>query len=305
MVSTFYFSYDEEGHTFFEDAKSLMVNTPRIEDCYVFVGDTTQEEIEEDWENYREVNVLEYLQQKKKEKEKPLIAGMDEIVEYIKTLEIKNKKLEEQNKELEEKVDEANKIMKEYKELKEFKEKAEEECEASAVMDTMMNRIKEAERKENMWYVNYKNQEPLVKEIRKENELLIKYFVEDYDLNTADTIRGSSWNDRMRNFYNQVMSRISGVSWWDFFENYDIAYESGDGICEYYKDDEETRIQYCQESLGLNEDDENYNKIVNDEENDFDWDEQENDFIHWYIRDYCNGYDYWCDYDGNYWYIKQ
>ena len=68
MVSTFYFSYDDEGHTFYESAKSLIYNTPRIEDCYVFIGDTTKEKIEEDEEayddNYRGEGVIEYLAKK-------------------------------------------------------------------------------------------------------------------------------------------------------------------------------------------------------------------------------------------------
>ena len=58
---TFYFSCDEEGYTFFDDANSLIKNTPRMEDCYVFVGDTTKERIEEDDDDYKEVNVEEYL----------------------------------------------------------------------------------------------------------------------------------------------------------------------------------------------------------------------------------------------------
>jgi hypothetical protein len=233
-----------------------------------------------------------------------LINGMDEIVEYIKTLEKENKELKEQNKEQAEKIDEANKIMKEYKELKEFKEKADEECGASVVMEELMERVEEAERKESMWYGCYKNQEPTMDAFRKENELLVEYLVKEYDLNTTDTIDRKEWNDRMCNFYNQVMSKISNVSWWEFFDNYDISYESWDSIRDYYNDDEEVRIQYCKESLGLVEDDEEYNKIVNDEENDFDWGEQENDFIEWYINDYCGAEDYWSDYDEGYWYIK-
>ncbi len=67
VEKTFYFSSDEGGYTFYEDTDSLIKNTPRIEDCYVFVGDTTKEKIEEDSENYREVDVIEYLADKKKE----------------------------------------------------------------------------------------------------------------------------------------------------------------------------------------------------------------------------------------------
>ena len=61
----FYFSYDELGYTFYKDTKSLIENTPRIEDCYVFVGDTTEERIEEGDDDYREVNVEEYLEKSK------------------------------------------------------------------------------------------------------------------------------------------------------------------------------------------------------------------------------------------------
>lgn len=249
------------------------------------------------------MGVADYITKLEKQNEyfkKQLRTKIQDKIELKK----ENEKLKEKNEELEEKVDEANKIMEEYKELKEFKEKAEEECEASAVMEDMMNRIKEAEEKESMWYSSYKNQEPTMKAIRNENELLVEYFIEEYDLNTADTIRGDSWNNRMRLFCNRVMSKMSGVSWWEFFDNYDIAYESWDSIRDYYNEDEEVRIKYCKESLGLNEDDEDYNKIVNEEENDFDWDEQEEDFMTWYIEDYCGGQDSWCDYDGNYWYIK-
>ena len=57
----FYFSYDEQGYTFFEDTKSLIDNTPRIEDCYVYVGNTTKDRIKDEDDDYREVNVEEYL----------------------------------------------------------------------------------------------------------------------------------------------------------------------------------------------------------------------------------------------------
>jgi hypothetical protein len=60
----FYFSYDEEGYNFFEDTKSLMSKTPRMEDCYVYEGKTTKERIEEGDDDYREVDVLEYLKNK-------------------------------------------------------------------------------------------------------------------------------------------------------------------------------------------------------------------------------------------------
>jgi cell division protein FtsB len=219
----------------------------------------------------------------------------------IKKLEKQNEKLEEQNKELEEKVDEANKIMKEYKELKEFKEKAEEECEASAVMEDMMNRIKEAERKESMWYVKYKNQEPLLKEIRKENELLGEALITSYDLDNTYAVNGLDWDDRFSNFYNHVMTKVRDVEWTQLLEDNDIQIEWGEGIEEQWEDSE-IREQYCRETQGDEEDaQDDWNSIVNES----DWDEWEGAFTEWYLNDYLKSDNWWCDYDGNYWYIKK
>ncbi len=41
----FYFSYDEEGHIFYDNIEDLVRNTPRIEDCYVYEGNVTKEDI--------------------------------------------------------------------------------------------------------------------------------------------------------------------------------------------------------------------------------------------------------------------
>ena len=113
MVSTFYFSYDEEGHTFYEGVKSLIYNTPRIEDCYVFIGDTTKEKIEEDEEahddNYRGEGVIEYLAKKETDAHKQ--KGMKEAYKKVnKKQSVKIKELKAENKKLEE---ENNKIKKE------------------------------------------------------------------------------------------------------------------------------------------------------------------------------------------------
>lgn len=41
----FYYSYDEEGHIFYDNIEDLVRNTPRIEDCYVYQGNVTEEVI--------------------------------------------------------------------------------------------------------------------------------------------------------------------------------------------------------------------------------------------------------------------
>jgi len=232
------------------------------------------------------------------------IEDINDVNGYIHDCEEDNEELKKKVDELEKKVDEANKIMEEYKELKEFKEKTEEECEASAVMEDMMKRIQEAERKEKMWYDKYKEQKPSMDDVIEQNKLLGEYLMEEYNLNKPYTINRQDWSDRMCNFYNRVMSKTTDVSWWEFLCDYDIDYESYDTIMDCYKDGEEIRIQYSKECLGLDEDDEDYNKIVNGEEDDYDWDNQEVDYVEWYIDDYMNARASWCDYDGSYWYIK-
>ena len=88
-MTTHFFSYDEEGHTFFNNEYDLMKDTPRIEDCYVYVGNESQEDISKNDGDYREVNVLEYIEELKEE------AG---IIQYF--LKEENKKLKEENKKL-------------------------------------------------------------------------------------------------------------------------------------------------------------------------------------------------------------
>jgi len=69
-----------------------------------------------------------------------MIAGMDEIVEYIKTLEKENKELKEENKELKE---ENKELQEENKELQELKQQVEEECGASVVCKKMIDEIRD------------------------------------------------------------------------------------------------------------------------------------------------------------------
>ena len=390
-----------------------MENTPRIEDCYVFVGDTTEEEIEEDWENYRELNVLEYLEQKKKEQEKPLIAGMDEIVEYIKTLEIKNKKLEEQNKELketcekqgedmlelykcketidkqnthfdmicktwfhplrwradrkgvgeytemvdklyeeiteyqtkikelEEKVDEGlkykeqkelyegrakgmeeelnkieklveieeddipepNQVFNAVKELKEFKEKADEECEASAVIEDMMGRVDKAEYDCEKYKEQYKDLEKYYKEIKEQNKDLVKVLISKYDLESGEPTNKGYWNERFKDFYNDVMIDNNDMNWLEILDEVGIETISWECIKEYYYEDDEIRKDFLEDYLD-DEDGEKENTIRmlmgDDEQKEDFWNTCEESFIEWYIGDYRDACEYYGSLDDEY-----
>ena len=204
--------------------------------------------------------------------------------------------LKEQNKELESKVDEAIKIQKELKELKEFKEKAEEECEASAVVEDMMVRIEKAESSEKDWYDKYKNQEPMMDAYKEENKKLIKIVMKDYDLEEWNY----DWDERMREFYNKVMSFDTGLDWLEIMSDVGIEYKHYDYIQEEFNDDREIREQYCNETQG--DDEEEVDNIVEN----CNWDDCEDAFIEWYMNDYCKSENrWWCDYDCGYWYFEK
>tara|TARA_R110000824_G_scaffold109215_4_gene256704 strand:- start:1846 stop:2091 length:246 start_codon:yes stop_codon:yes gene_type:complete len=49
--NTIFFSYDEMGVIFFNEIYELMNNTPRCEDCYVYIGKHTKKDIKNaDWD---------------------------------------------------------------------------------------------------------------------------------------------------------------------------------------------------------------------------------------------------------------
>ena len=74
MTTTYFFSHDEDGLNFFDDVFSLRRNTPRIEDCYVYVGEDGLKcekfaYDQDEWQEYRDesVNALDWIE---KENEK-------------------------------------------------------------------------------------------------------------------------------------------------------------------------------------------------------------------------------------------
>ena len=182
------------------------------------------------------------------------------------------------------------KLNEEIKELKEFKEKTEDECEASAVMEDMMKRIQEAERKEKMWYESYKNQEPMCKANREQNEQLIKLIMGKYELLVS---RGSNdaydWDDRFNNFYWNVIVENREIDWWNVLEEVGIECRNWDYIKEGYFEDKVIREKYCESEYVEHT---QTDKIINDEDEDYDWDEQEDNFIEWYIDNYTDASDY-------------
>ena len=70
MSTPYFFSHDEDGFNFFGDVYSLIRETPRLEDCYVYVGEAEllgpeSDQVEyEEWQEYREdsMNALDWIQ---------------------------------------------------------------------------------------------------------------------------------------------------------------------------------------------------------------------------------------------------
>jgi len=64
MSNTFYFSYDEEGFNFFENISDLISSDARMEDCYIYHGNVTEQYIRDDDNNdneTRETCIIEYI----------------------------------------------------------------------------------------------------------------------------------------------------------------------------------------------------------------------------------------------------
>ena len=84
MTITYFFSHDEDGLNFFDNVYSLIRNTPRMEDCYVYVADAVVpigDEIDRDeWEEHREdsMNALDWIEKEnEKLKKQPGYADED------------------------------------------------------------------------------------------------------------------------------------------------------------------------------------------------------------------------------------
>jgi regulator of replication initiation timing len=110
---------------------------------------------------------------------------------------IKLKKVKEENK----------KLQKENKELKKFKKKAEEECEASAVMESMMDKLEKTQN-------NYEN---LMDNIVNYFELLTEIPYQKEDMRRK---RQPRWIDKMEKVYSIINFDLENpyILWKDLFE---------------------------------------------------------------------------------------
>jgi len=62
-MPTYFFSYDEDGMTFFDNPHDCLDNTPRSIDCYVYIGPETKEWCKENPSDCRELHITDYLRQ--------------------------------------------------------------------------------------------------------------------------------------------------------------------------------------------------------------------------------------------------
>ena len=81
-MSIHYFTYDEEGVEFFKSLKELLNSPARKEDMYVYEGDLNEETYNDDDDDYRETNAIDYLLKQNEELKK-------ENEEHTYTLECK------------------------------------------------------------------------------------------------------------------------------------------------------------------------------------------------------------------------
>ena len=118
MSTPYFFSHDEDGFNFFGSVFELIRETPRLEDCYVYVGEAEllgpeSDQVEyEEWQEYREdsMNALDWIQYEGKYQHNLLTKENEELKEKIICLE----------------SDSHNEIsMAEYDELKKEKEQLE------------------------------------------------------------------------------------------------------------------------------------------------------------------------------------
>jgi hypothetical protein len=59
---THFFSYDDNGATFFNCPHEMMSETERVEDCYVYEGELDEDNYDDSADDYRETNVLKWLE---------------------------------------------------------------------------------------------------------------------------------------------------------------------------------------------------------------------------------------------------
>lgn len=83
MSNAFYFSYDEEGFCFFDNISDLISSNARMEDCYVYHGNVTEQYIRDDDNNdneTRETCVLEYIRNMDEYHEEKLASCVEDSI---------------------------------------------------------------------------------------------------------------------------------------------------------------------------------------------------------------------------------
>ena len=107
MTTTYFFSHDEDGLNFFDDVYSLVKNTPRMEDCYVYVGKDGLkcEKFDYEWDEWSEyrdesMNALDWIEKENEELKKDNEDYLQEKDHEIDELKQENEQLKEQVEEV-------------------------------------------------------------------------------------------------------------------------------------------------------------------------------------------------------------
>ena len=173
----------------------------------------------------------------------------DDLIKLLFHYEEINGKMLKQNKKFKElfvkKSREVKKLKEENKKLEEFKKKAEEECEASAVMESMMDRIEKVEKEKKELEEDNENIDKRRKFAISEGIELVGILLNEWKLTEDIDSRYANytpWWKRMRHFYNSVIleyySFNSNIEWNELLEEYGITYDSVESIVEFFDDGE-------------------------------------------------------------------
>jgi len=130
-LSKHYFTYDENGVEFFKSFEELMKSPARKEDMYVYQGELDEDNYDDDADDYRELNAIDYMYEWietiKKQNElcrslvkneyQPAVKELEEVKQEKAKLEKQLEEVKQENKELEEDAEKIEEIVRNSKPL--------------------------------------------------------------------------------------------------------------------------------------------------------------------------------------------
>jgi len=130
-LSKHYFTYDENGVEFFKSFEELMKSPARKEDMYVYKGELDEDNYDDDADDYRELNAIDYMfewietinkqnelcRSLVKKEYQPAVKELEEVKQEKAKLEKQLEEVKQENKELEEDAEKIEEIVRNSKPL--------------------------------------------------------------------------------------------------------------------------------------------------------------------------------------------